>query len=90
MTWTGLSKRSPRSRYCSGLTVPVSGVYAVTHSVDPFPDEIALEAGMTFPGCAHCGDFLRFELVRVMSEQDAEIAHDEQLAHDRKRMKRAA
>jgi hypothetical protein len=49
----------------AGDTVKKSGIYSVRHKGEHADDhEVTCVAGKAFPGCAECGDAVRFHLVR--------------------------
>ena len=50
--------------YRTGLKVPQSGIYRVTHLSHRLPHEVALLQRETLPRCASCGDNVQFELIK--------------------------
>lgn len=48
--------------YRPSQAVPVSGVYRVAHNGHREAHEVTLLQGGVFPGCAKCGDRVRFSL----------------------------
>lgn len=49
--------------YRTGLKIPQSGIYKVTHSRHRLPHEVTLLEGETFPRCTNCGSNVQFRLV---------------------------
>lgn len=60
--------------YRTGLKIPKSGIYKVTHSRHRLPHEVTLIAGETFPRCSNCGSNVQFELIRP-AELDRDKSH---------------
>lgn len=60
--------------YRTGLTVPQSGIYRVTHFSHRLPQEVALLQGETFPRCASCRNNVQFELSKP-AESLEEVSH---------------
>jgi hypothetical protein len=54
--------------YRTGLSIPQSGIYKVTHSRHRLPHEVTLIAGEIFPRCSSCGNNVQFELVAVAQD----------------------
>ena len=52
--------------YQSSETIPVSGIYRVSHDQHRLPHEVTLIAGQVLPPCAQCHAQVRFELVREL------------------------
>ena len=58
--------------YKPGDKVVRSGIYQVTHSEDhAVPQEVTCVFGKQFPKCRHCGDQVRFTLVRYAKDIDS-------------------
>jgi len=51
-------------RHRTGLKIPRSGIYRVYHNEHRLPHEVTLLADEIFPGCAQCGNAVRFQLIR--------------------------
>ena len=56
--------------YRTGLKIPQSGIYKVTHSRHRLPHEVTLLEGEIFPRCAHCGDKVQFQLIAAAQGLD--------------------
>ncbi|MCI0352458.1 MAG: YjzC family protein [Acidobacteriales bacterium] len=56
--------------YRTGLKIPQSGIYKVTHSRHRLPHEVTLIAGELFPRCAACGDAVQFQLLAPAVDLD--------------------
>jgi hypothetical protein len=52
--------------YRTGLKIPQSGIYKVTHSPHRLPHEVTLLEGETFPRCTNCGNNVQFQLIRAV------------------------
>jgi hypothetical protein len=50
----------------TGMVVPQSGIYAVTHHLHRLPSKVALFKGESFPRCSKCGDAVGFEVIRAV------------------------
>jgi hypothetical protein len=57
--------------YRTGLKIPQSGIYRVTHSRHRLPHEVNLLQGETFPRCAKCEDKVQFALIGTAEDQEA-------------------
>jgi hypothetical protein len=53
------------SHYKAHDTVPIDGVYRVTHQDHRTSHEVVLLAGELFPRCSKCGTGVHFELVHA-------------------------
>ncbi len=51
-------------RFASGELILRTGVYRVEHPQHLLPQEVTLEGGANFPGCAACDEPVAFELLR--------------------------
>jgi hypothetical protein len=49
-------------RYCTGDTVPETGIYRVIHNLHRLPHEAVLAKDEKFPRCAKCSNEVLFEL----------------------------
>jgi hypothetical protein len=58
-----------QSSWMTGASVPRNGIYTVTHSEHPLPNEVTLLAAQKFPRCAACAVPVIFRLRRPLSEQ---------------------
>jgi hypothetical protein len=47
-----------------GEQVPTTGIYRVLHQAHRPSHEVILVVADIFPACQHCGDRVRFELLR--------------------------
>ena len=56
--------------YRTGLKIPQSGIYKVTHSRHRLPHEVTLLAGEAFPRCSRCGDNVQFQIVAPAGDLD--------------------
>lgn len=56
--------------YRTGLIIPQSGIYKVTHSRHRLPHEVTLLAGEVFPRCSSCGDKVQFQLITAANEPE--------------------
>lgn len=54
----------------TGLKIPVSGIYKVTHSRHRLPHEVTLLKGETFPRCGKCGHNVQFALIQPAEDLD--------------------
>ena len=54
--------------YRTGLKIPQSGIYKVTHSRHRLPHEVTLLAGEVFPRCSSCGDNVQFQLMAAAND----------------------
>ena len=54
--------------YRTGLPIPQSGIYKVTHSRHRLPHEVTLLAGELFPRCSSCGDNVQFQLTNAAGD----------------------
>lgn len=52
-----------------GQRVPVSGIFRVHHKSHRLMHEATLLRETVFPRCKHCGDFVRFQLLRSVSDK---------------------
>jgi|SRR6185312_3117634 len=48
----------------TGVDVPESGIYSVSHSQHTLPQEVTLLQDQTFPRCSRCNEPVFYELVR--------------------------
>ena len=55
----------PEQVYSPGEAVPQTGVYRVVHDGHRTEHEATLLNGGNFPHCVHCGESVRFCLVRA-------------------------
>jgi hypothetical protein len=53
----------PMRFHRTGLKIPRSGMYKVTHSRHRLPPQVTLLEGETFPRCARCARSVNFELI---------------------------
>ena len=60
--------------YRPGEKVPRSGIYVVMHAGHRAAHESVVLAGSDFPGCRHCGEQVRYRLLRSASPIEAD--HD--------------
>jgi hypothetical protein len=58
-----------RGKFKTGMVIPASGIYGVTHSAHRLPDEVTLLWGETFPRCQKCAGAATFKLIRELSYQ---------------------
>jgi hypothetical protein len=66
-----LRLRMARRRHLlTGIAVPQSGIYTVTHAAHRLPTQVALLKGEIFPGCSKYRAVVGFELVRSMPGLD--------------------
>ena len=55
----------PNRAHAPGEEVPISGVYRTVHRfIHRDEHDVTAVAGETFPKCKHCGDLVRFRLLR--------------------------
>jgi hypothetical protein len=52
----------------TGLKIPRSGIYKVTHSAHRLPHEVTLLQGQIFPRCESCASNVQFELINAAQE----------------------
>ena len=58
-----------RGKFKTGMIIPASGIYEVTHSAHLLPREVTLLRAETFPKCQKCPDAVTFRLIRELSYQ---------------------
>ena len=56
--------------FSPGEMVPRSGVYRVSHHAHRLMHEAALLADDLFPSCVQCGEQVRFELLRILRDDE--------------------
>jgi hypothetical protein len=56
-----------RGKFKTGMVIPASGIYQVTHSPHRLPHEVTLLRGETFPKCQKCANAVMFRLIRELS-----------------------
>jgi hypothetical protein len=54
------------SRFATGDTVPVTGLFLVLHAAHRLPHEALLLRGEKFPRCAKCASQVEFELLKAV------------------------
>lgn len=64
----------------AGQSVEIKGIYRVIHYAHRLPHETAVLALKKFPSCKHCGDRVRFQLVRSVGEllRDYDFQQDDE------------
>jgi len=55
-----------RGKFKTGMVIPASGIYEVTHSAHRLPHEVTLLRAETFPKCQKCADAVTFKLIREL------------------------
>jgi hypothetical protein len=77
----------PQQTYKPEEQVPHSGLYLVIHREHRANHEATLFAGERFPACTHCGEKVRFQLMRaaVPISEDADFRQPKARAHTRGR-----
>ena len=57
-----------QTAYRTGESVPVTGVYSVTHDGHRLPHEVLILKNERFPRCAKCSDAVVFTLLRPVPD----------------------
>lgn len=52
-----------KKAFRTGETIPVTGIYRVSHAAHRLPHDCTLIEGYAFPRCSKCGDAVHFEVV---------------------------
>lgn len=60
------STQSSQLAYSTGDTVPVTGIFGVTHAGHRLPHEVLILKDERFPRCAKCSDSVVFTLIRAV------------------------
>ncbi len=64
----GRSTQNNQLAYSTGDTVPVTGIYGVTHAGHRLPHEVLILKDERFPRCARCSDSVVFTLIRAVED----------------------
>ncbi len=71
----GASSGPDQRAYRTGDSVPVTGVYGVTHAGHRLPHEVLILKDERFPRCAKCSDAVVFTLIRPVPDVPKDFSY---------------